>query len=78
MVAYTWNWTTKALEGGGKEHIGVAIWGEGTVYKPNSNKHKILCNSVKTRIIREKIYIKIDILELSRTFHDILEDSRPF
>ena len=79
MVAYTWNWTTKALEGGGgKEHIGVAIGGEGTVYKPNSNKQKILCNSVKTIIIREKIYIRIDILELSRTFHDILEDSRPF
>ena len=70
MVAYTWNGTTEALEGG--------EGGGGTVYKPNSNKHKILCNSVKTSVIREKIYIKIDILELSRTFHNILEDSRPF
>ena len=49
-----------------------------TGYKPNLNKHKILCNSVKTSVIREKIYIKIDILELSRIFYNILEDSRPF
>ena len=44
----------------------------------NPNKHKIICNSVKTSVIREKIYIQIDILELSKTFNNILEDSRPF
>ena len=44
----------------------------------NPNKHKIICNSVKTSVIREKIDIKIDILELSKTFNNILEDSRPF
>ena len=44
----------------------------------NPNKHKIICNSVKTSVIREKMDIKIDILELSKTFNNILEDSRPF
>ena len=52
--------------------------GGGGVLYINPNKHKIICNSVKTSVIREKIYIKIDILELSRTFNNILEDSRPF
>ena len=42
------------------------------------NKHKIICNSVKTSVIREKIDIAINILELSKTFNNILEDSRPF
>ena len=80
MVAYTLNGTTKALGGGQRAHRGGNLEGGGecTVYKPNSNKHKILCNSVKTSVLREKIYIKIDILELSRTFHNILDDSRPF
>ena len=58
----------------------VAFWKEGRgkciVYKPN--KHKIICNSVKTSVIREKIDIAIDILELSKTFNNIQEDSRPF
>ena len=56
------------LEGGGG--------GSGLYINPN--KHKIICNSVKTSVIREKIYIQIDILELSKTFNNILEDSRPF
>ena len=60
------------------EQLRLGRAGGGTVYKPNSNKQKILCNSVKTSVIRENIYIKIDILELSKTFQTILEDSRPF
>ena len=58
----------------------VAFWkeGGGRVLYINTNKHKIICNSVKTSVIREKIYIQIDILELSKTFNNILEDSRPF
>ena len=60
----------------------VAFWKEGgrerSVLYINPNKHKIICNSVKTSVIREKIDIKIDILELSKTFNNILEDSRPF
>ena len=58
----------------------VAFWkeGGGSVLYINPNKHKIICNSVKTSVIREKIDIKIDILELSKTFNNILEDSRPF
>ena len=50
----------------------------GSVLYINPNKHKIICNSVKTSVIREKIDIAIDILELSKTFNNILEDSRPF
>ena len=57
----------------------VAFWKEGgSVLYINPNKHKIICNSVKTSVITEKIDIKIDILELSNTFNNILEDSRPF
>ena len=52
--------------------------GGGSVLYINPNKHKIICNSVKTSVIREKIDIKINILELSKTFNNILEDSRPF
>ena len=52
--------------------------GGGSVLYINPNKHKIICNSVKTSVIREKMDIKIDILELSKTFNNILEDSRPF
>ena len=72
MVAYTWNGTTKALEGAKWWHFG------SSVLYINPNKHKIICNSVKTSVIREKMDIKIDILELSKTFNNILEDSRPF
>ena len=50
----------------------------GSVLYIKPNKHKIICNSVKTSVIREKIDIAIDILELSKTFNNILEDSRPF
>ena len=50
----------------------------GSVLYINPNKHKIICNSVKTSVIRVKMDIKIDILELSKTFNNILEDSRPF
>ena len=53
------------------------VGGESVLYI-NPNKHKIICNSVKTSVIREKMDIKIDILELSKTFNNILEDSRPF
>ena len=59
----------------------VAFWkegGEGSVLYINPNKHKIICNSVKTSVIREKMDIIIDILELSKTFDNILDDSRPF
>ena len=58
----------------------VAFWkeGGGRVLYIKPNKHKIICNSVKTSVIREKIDIAIDILELSKTFNNILEDSRPF
>ena len=60
----------------------VAFWkevgGRGSVLYIKPNKHKIICNSVKTSVIREKIDIAIDILELSKTFNNILEDSRPF
>ena len=61
----------------------VAFWkdvgeGGGSVLYIKPNKHKIICNSVKTSVIREKMDIKIDILELSKTFNNILEDSRPF
>ena len=60
----------------------VAFWKEGVgggrVLYIKPNKHKIICNSVKTSVIREKIDIAIDILELSKTFNNILEDSRPF
>ena len=69
MVAYTMPpLPLGAGEGGQRAHRGGNLEGGG----------EILCNSVKTSVIREKIYIKIDILELSRTFHNILEDSRPF
>ena len=67
------------MEGGGAN--GAYGWqfggrgGKCMVYKPNSNKHKILCNSVKTSVIREKVYVKIEILELPRSYHNILEDS---
>ena len=57
---------------------GILEGGWGSVLYMNPNKHKIICNSVKTSVIREKIDIKIDILELSKTFNNILEDSRPF
>ena len=57
---------------------GILEGGGGSVLYINPNKHKIICNSVKTSVIREKINIKIDILELSKTFNNILEDSRPF
>ena len=50
----------------------------GSVLYINPNKHKIICNSVKTSVIREKIDIKIDILELLKTFSNILDHSRPF
>ena len=50
----------------------------GSVLYINPNKHKIICNSVKTSVIREKMDIIIDILELSKTFDNILDDSRPF
>ena len=60
----------------------VAFWKEGgegeSVLYINPNKHKIICNSVKTSVIREKMDIIIDILELSKTFDNILDDSRPF
>ena len=61
----------------------VAFWkdvgeGGGSVLYIKPNKHKIICNSVKTSVIREKMDIKIDILELSKIFNNILEDSRPF
>ena len=59
----------------------VAFWkegGGGRVLYINPNKHKIICNSVKTSVIREKMDIIIDILELSKTFDNILDDSRPF
>ena len=57
----------------------VAFWKEGgSVLYINPNKHKIICNSVKTSVFREKMDIKIDILELSNTLNNILEDSRPF
>ena len=52
--------------------------GGGSVLYINPNKHKIICNSVKTSVIREKIDIKIDILELSKTFSNILDHSRLF
>ena len=42
--------------------------GGGSVLYINPNKHKIICNSVKTSVIREKMDIIIDILELSKTF----------
>ena len=54
----------------------VGGWGSVLYIKPN--KHKIICNSVKTSVIKEKIDIAIDILELSKTFNNILEDSTPF
>ena len=76
MVAYTWNGTTKALEGAKWWYFGRREGGSVLYIKPN--KHKIICNSVKTSVIREKIDIKIDILELSKTFNNILEDSKPF
>ena len=57
---------------------GILEGGGGSVLYINPNKHKIICNSVKTSVIREKIDITIDILELSKTFNNILEDSRPF
>ena len=57
---------------------GILEEGGGSVLYINPNKHKIICNSVKTSVIREKMDIKIDILELSKTFNNILEDSRPF
>ena len=57
---------------------GILEGGGGSVLYINPNKHKIICNSVKTSVIREKMDIKIDILELSKTFNNILEDSRPF
>ena len=41
----------------------MAFWKEGgSVLYKNQNKHKIICNSVKTSVIRDKIDIKIDIL----------------
>ena len=57
---------------------GGILEGGGSVLYLKPNKHKIICNSVKTSVIREKIDIAIDILELSKTFNNILEDSRPF
>ena len=57
---------------------GILEGGGGSVLYINPNKHKIICNSVKTSVIREKIDIAIDILELSKTFNNILEDSTPF
>ena len=59
----------------------VALWkegGGGCVLYINPNKQKIICNSLKTSVITEKNDIKIDILELSKTFNDILEDSKSF
>ena len=52
--------------------------GGGSVLYIKPNKHKIICNSVITSVIRKKIDIAINILELSKTFDNILEDSRPF
>ena len=52
--------------------------GGGSVLYINPNIHKIFCNSVKTSGIREKIDIKLDILEISKTLNNILEESRPF
>ena len=52
--------------------------GGGSVLYINPNRHKIICNSVKTSVVREKIDIKIDILYFSKTFNNILDDSRPF
>ena len=68
------------MEGGGRAQRGGILegWGGGSVLYIIPNKHKIICNSVKTSVIREKIDIAIDILELSKTFNNILEDSRPF
>ena len=57
---------------------GILEGGGGSVLYINPNKHKIICNSVKTSVIREKMDIIIDILELSKTFNNILEDSKPF
>ena len=65
------------MEGTKRWHFGRS-GGRGSVLYIAPNKQKIICNSVKTSVIREKMDIKINILELSKTFDNILKDSRPF